>query len=213
LVSLMTDAESPKAILDEIEAGVDANADPAMLAPKLRELIAMLAKDAPERARALRLSGVVKSRLELPGDALGDLAESRRVAVAAKDHSELSNIARETSVVYAWKGDDRSAALELLQSLAFASIHDDKAALARALAETGRIELEGGRYERAAMLFRDIAKGPAKDLPLRQMQRLKVNYCQALNRVGSAAEALTVARQLKSELPQEEVRLVFRGRI
>ena len=209
----MTDEQSPKAILDEIEAEVEANADPTMLAPRLRELIATLAKDAPGRARALRLSGVVKNRLTLPRDALADLAEARRAAVGAKDYGELSNIAREASVVYAWRGNDRSAALELLQALAFASMHDDKAALARALAETGRIELEGGRYERAAMLFRDITDGPAKDLPRRQAQRLKVNYCQALNRIGSAAEALAIARQLKSELPAEEARLAFLVRI
>jgi serine/threonine-protein kinase len=209
----MTDAQEPKAILDEIEAQVDANADPALLAPRLRELIATLANDAPERARALRLSGVVKNRLTLPRDALADLAEARRAAVTDKNYGELSNIAREASVVYAWRGNDRSAALELLQALAFASMHDDKAALARALAETGRIELEGGRYERAATLFRDIAEGPAKDLPPRQMQRLKVNYCQALNRVGAAAEALAIARQLKSALPQAEARLGFLVRI
>jgi tetratricopeptide (TPR) repeat protein len=202
-------AQDSKSILDELETEVDANADPMMLAPRLRELIATLTKNAPERARALRLSGVVKNRLTLPRDALADLAEARRAAVAAKDYGELSNIAREASVVYAWRGNDRSAALELLQALAFASMHDDRASLARALAETGRIELEGGRYERAATLFRDIAEGPAKDLPRRQAQRLKVNYCQALNRTGSAPEALAIARQLKSELPPEEARLGF----
>ncbi len=180
----MTDAQDPKTVLDEIEAEVDANADPTKLAPRLRELIATLAKDSGERARALRLSGVVKNRLTLPRDALADLAEARRAAIAAKDYGELSHIAREASVVYAWRGNDRSAALELLQSLAFAALHDDRRALARALAETGRIELEGGRYERAAMLFREIADSAAKDLPPRQAQRLKVNFCQALNRTG-----------------------------
>jgi eukaryotic-like serine/threonine-protein kinase len=206
-------AKDAKAILDEIDAAVDANADPTTLAPRLRELVSTLATDGPERARALRLSGVVKNRLTLPRDALADLADARRAAIAAKDFGELSNIAREASVVYAWRGNDRSAALELLQALAFASMHDDKVALARALAETGRIELEGGRFERAATLFRDIADGPASDLPRRQAQRLKVNYCQALNRIGSAAEALAIARQLKSELPKEEARLGFLVRI
>ncbi|HZP10175.1 protein kinase domain-containing protein, partial [Methyloceanibacter sp.] len=134
-------------------------------------------------------------------------------AIAAKDYGELSHIAREASVVYAWRGNDRSAALELLQSLAFASIQDNRAALSRALAETGRIELEGGRYERAAMLFREIAKSAAKDLPMRQAQRLKVNFCQALNRTGNADQALAIARQLKSELPAEETRLSFLVRI
>ena len=156
---------------------------------------------------------MIKNRLTLPRDALADLSEARRAAVAAKDYGELSNIAREASVVYAWRGNDRSAALELLQALAFASMHEDKVALARALAETGRIELEGGRYERAAMLFRDIAEGPAKDLPPRQAQRLKVNFCQALNRTGNGDQALAIARQLKSELPAEEARLAFLVRI
>lgn len=209
----MTDVTDPKTILDEIEAEVDANADPVKLAPKLRKLIATLAKDSPACARALRLSGVVKNRLSLPRDALADLAEARRAAVAAKDYGELANIAREASVVYAWRGNDRSAALELLQSLAFAALHDDGRALARALAETGRIELEGGRYERAAMLFREIAESAAKDLPPRQAQRLKVNFCQALNRAGNADQALAIARQVKTELPAEESRLAFLVRI
>jgi tetratricopeptide (TPR) repeat protein len=209
----MTDVTDPKTILDEIEAEVDANADPTKLAPRLRESIATLPKDSPSRARALRLSGVVKNRLTLPRDALADLAEARRAAVAAKDYGELSNIARETSVVYAWRGNDRSAALELLQSLAFATLHDDRGTLSRALAETGRIELESGRYERAAMLFREIADSAAKDLPPRQAQRLKVNVCQALNRTGSAAEALKLARQLKVDLPASESRLAFLARI
>src|SRR5581483_12200559 len=209
----MTDGQTSESALDGIEAEVDANADPGKLAPRLRELLATLPKDSPLRARALRLSGVVKNRLTLPRDALADLVEARRAAVAAKDYGELSNIAREASVVHAWRGNDRSAALELLQSLAFASIQDNRAALSRALAETGRIELEGGRYERAAMLFREIAKSAAKDLPMRQAQRLKVNFCQALNRTGNADQALAIARQLKSELPAEETRLSFLVRI
>jgi eukaryotic-like serine/threonine-protein kinase len=209
----MTDATDPKTILDEIEAAVDANADPTTLAPKLRALLATLPKDSPLRARALRLSGVVKNRLTLSRDALADLTEARRAAVAAKDHAELANIAREASVVYAWRGNDRSAALELLQSLAFASIQDNRVALSRALAETGRIELEAGRYERAAMLFREIAESAAKDLPPRQALRLKVNYCQALNRTGNSDQALAIARQVKSELPAEDSRLGFLVRI
>ncbi len=209
----MTDVQTSASALDAIEAEVDANADPAGLAPRLRELLVTLPQDSPLRARVLRLSGVVKNRLSLPRDALADLAEARRAAIVAKDYGELSNIARESSVVYAWRGNDRCAALELLQSLAFASIQDNRAALSRALAETGRIELEGGRYERAAMLFREIAKSAAKDLPMRQAQRLKVNFCQALNRTGNADQALAIARQLKSELPAEETRLSFLVRI
>ncbi len=209
----MTDVQDPNDTLDEIEAAVDANADPTKLAPKLRELLAVLAKDSAARARALRLSGVVKNRLTLPRDALADLAEARRCAIAAKDYGELSHIAREASVVYAWRGNDRSAALELLQSLAFAAMYDNRSALARALAETGRIELEAGRYERAAMLFREIAGSAKDDLPPRQAQRLKVNFCQALNRTGNADEALALARQLKTELAAEESRLAFLVRI
>ena len=209
----MTDVQDRNSILDEIEAEVDANVDPTKLAPKLRELIPALAKDTAPRARALRLSGVVKNRLTLDAGALADLAEARRCALAAKDYDELSHIAREASVVYAWRGNDRSAALELLQSLAFAAMRNNKGALARALAETGRIELEGGRYERAATLFREIAGSAASDLPPRQALRLKVNVCQALNRTGSAAEALALARQLEAELPAAESRLVFLVRI
>src|SRR3990170_7542459 len=208
-----TKARNPKSPLDEIEEDVDANADPEKLAPKLREVMSKLAKDSADRPRALRLMGVVKNRLSLPRDALADLAEARRCAIQAKDYGELAHIAREASVVYAWRGNDRSAAFELLQSLAFASMHGNRPAIARALAETGRIELEGGRYERAAMLFREIADTASRDLPKRQAQRLRVNFCQALNRTGNAAEALRRARELKEELPKEEARLAFLARI
>jgi tetratricopeptide (TPR) repeat protein len=92
-------------------------------------------------------------------------------------------------------------------------LHGNSSATARALAETGRIELEAGRYERAAMLFREIADTASRDLPKRQAQRLQVNFCQALNRTGDAAEALRRARELKEQLPKEEARLVFLVRI
>ena len=214
---MSTGKRDPKArarsALDTIEAEVDANADPGTLAPKLRALLAKLTSDPAPRARALRLMGVVKNRLSLPQDALADLAEARRSAIEAKDYSELANIAREASVVYAWRGNDRSAALELLQSLAFAFLHDDREAMARALAEAGRIELEGGRYERAAMLFREIADTASRHLPKRQAYRLKVNFCQALNRTGKAAEALDRARELKKDVPATESRLAFLARI
>jgi serine/threonine-protein kinase len=214
---MSTETQDPKAraksALDAIEAEVDANADPATLAPKLRAFLAKSESDPASRARALRLMGVVKNRLSLPQDALADLAEARRAAIEAKDYSELAHIAREASVVYAWRGNDRSAALELLQSLAFAFLHEDRAAMARALAETGRIELEGGRYERAAMLFREIADTASRHLPERQAYRLKVNFCQALNRTGKSAEALARARELKKDLPKAETRLAFLVRI
>ena len=137
---------------------------PMKLAPRLRELIATLPKDSPARARALRLSGVVKNRLTLPRDALADLAEARRAAVAAKDYGEL--------VEHRARGERRLCVARqrpLRRARASASrlpsprCTTTRGALARALAETGRIELEGGRYERAAMLFREIAEGAAKD--------------------------------------------------
>jgi tetratricopeptide (TPR) repeat protein len=204
---------SPKSELDAIEAAIDANADPGALAPKLRTLLAATVGDPSARARTLRLMGVVKNRLSLPQDALADLVEARRSAIEAKDYGELANIAREASVVYAWRGNDRSAALELLQSLAFAFLQEDHAAMARALAEAGRIELEGGRYERACMLFRAITDMASRHLPERQANRLKINFCQALNRTGKPAEALTQARDLIEHLPAAESRLAFLARI
>ena len=214
---MSTNTEDPKAsakaALDAIEAAIDANADPGTLAPKLRALLAEPIGDPSARARALRLMGVVKNRLSLPQDALADLVEARRSAIEAKDYGELANIAREASVVYAWRGNDRSAALELLQSLAFAFLQQDHAATARALAETGRIELEGGRYERACMLFRAIADSASRHLPERQAYRLKINFCQALNRTGKPAEALDQARELIKALPAAESRLAFLARI
>ena len=65
-------------------------------------------------------------------------------------------------MVYAWRGDDRSAALELLPALAYASLAGDTGETARIIAEYGRIELEARRFNNVAMLFRLFARDDAQ---------------------------------------------------
>ena len=110
-------------------------------------------------------------------------------------------------MVYAWRGDDRRAAAELLPALAFASLESDTAEVAKIIAEFGRIELEAQRFGNVAMLFGHLASqsGTLK-LPPREAQHMRVNLCQALNRLGRHAKALEHIAALDADLPENETR-------
>ena len=107
-------------------------------------------------------------------------------------------------MVYAWRGDDRSAALELLPALAYASLAGDTGETARIIAEYGRIELEARRFNNVAMLFRLFAGDTHRlALPQREAQRMKINLCQALNRIGAHEEVLKWAAALHDEIERK----------
>ena len=201
-----------RAVLDALEAEVDARVSSQALAPRLRELIAGLPQDSIHRPRAHRLMGTVLNRLKLDREALTELCLAKRKAEASQsaDYGELAKIGRETAVVYAWRGDDRSAALELLPALAYACLGGDSNETARIIAEYGRIELEARRYGNVAMLFRLLAGNTHKlALPPREAQRMKINLCQALNRIGAHDEVLKWADELCGEIAPEARRLQF----
>ena len=68
---------------------------------------------------------------------------------------------------------------------------------ARIIAEYGRIELEARRFSNVAMLFRLFAGNTHRlALPPREAQRMKINLCQALNRIGAHEEVLTMDRHI-----------------
>lgn len=210
----MTDApQDAKAALDVIEEDVDLRrADPDVLLPKLATILLGLQDNSPHRPRAHRLLGVVHNRLKLDRDALRELREAKALAEAASppNYRELAKIGRETAVIYAWRGDDRRAAAELLPALAFASLEDDEAEVAKIIAEFGRIELEAQRYNNVVMLFRHlVGQGAKLKLPPREAQRVRINLCQALNRIGAYQEALQNTSALHEELPETEPRLNF----
>ncbi|MEZ5873880.1 MAG: serine/threonine-protein kinase [Hyphomicrobiales bacterium] len=205
--------QDAKAALDAIEEDVDLRrADPDVLLPKLATILLGLQDNSPHRPRAHRLLGVVHNRLKLDRDALRELREAKALAESASppNYRELAKIGRETAVIYAWRGDDRRAAAELLPALAFASLEDDEAEVAKIIAEFGRIELEAQRYDNVVMLFRHLAGQGAKlKLPPREAQRVRINLCQALNRIGAYQEALQNTSALHEELPETETRLNF----
>ena len=214
---MTTEPQDTAATLDAIEEIVELRrADADVLLPELATLLLSLQGDSPHRPRVHRLLGVAHNRLKLDRDALRELREARALAQSATppNYRELAKIGRETAVVYAWRGDDRRAAAELLPALAFASLAGDEAEVAKIIAEFGRIELEAQRFDNVAMLFGHlVGKGTALTLPPREMQRVRINLCQALNRLGRHEEALQHVTQLLSELPDEEKRLRFLRRL
>lgn len=214
---MTTDTPDPEAALEALEADVDQRRfDPEILSPRLSELLSRLPPNSEHRPRAHRLLGVVKNRLKLDRDALTELREAKAKAEAASppNYGELAKIGRETAVVHAWRGDDRSAALELLPALAYACLQGDGEETARIIAEYGRIEIEARRFDRVALLLRLFA-GPPTPLPLseREAHRMRINLCQALNRLGEHEEVLQRAASLRGELPAEAKRLQFLTRL
>jgi serine/threonine-protein kinase len=160
--------------------------------------------------------GVVHNRLKLDRDALRLLREAKALAegVAPPNFAELAKIGRETAVVYAWRGDDKAAAAELLPALAFASLAGDEREIAKIIAEFGRIELEAQRFANVAMLFRHlVAQGKDSKLSPREAQRIRINLCQALNRLGAPDEVLQHVAALRAALPDTETRLHFLTRL
>jgi tetratricopeptide (TPR) repeat protein len=207
-----TQDKTLRATLDALEVEVDARVSSQAVAPRLRELLASLAQDSADRPRAHRLMGVVMNRLKLDREALTELraAKAKAEALSPPGYAELAKIGRETAVVYAWRGDDRSAALELLPALAYACLAGDAGESARIIAEYGRIELEARRFGNVAMLLRLFAgKTHGLELPPRETQRMKINLCQALNRIGAHAEVLKWAGELHDELDPQATRLKF----
>jgi len=213
----MTEPKNVSAALDAIEEIVELRrADPDMLLPELATLLLGLQGGSPHRARVHRLMGVVHNRLKLDRDALRELREAKVLAESAKppNYRELAKIGRETAVVYAWRGDDRRAAAELLPALAFASLEGDTAEVAKIIAEFGRIELEAQRFDNVAMLFGHlVSQGTTMKLPPREAQRVRVNLCQALNRLGRHDEAIKHVAALHAELPESETRLRYLTRL
>jgi Protein kinase domain len=214
---MMTEAQDVKADLDAIEVEVEQRSgDLANLKSRLEAVLATLPDNSQHQPRVHRLMGVVSNRRKLDREALKHLAQAKAKAEAASptDFDELIKIGREMAVVHAWRGDDRKAARELLPALAFACLKDDAIEIAKIIAELGRIELEAQRFDNVARLLKRFA-GPASEddpelplsLPELEANRMRINLCQALNRIGEHAEAKARAERLVAKLPEEAKRL------
>ncbi len=202
-----------RAALDAMEQIVELRrAEPDVLLTELATLLLGLQRDSPHRPRVHRLLGVVNNRLKLDRDALRELTEARALAraVSPPNYRELAKIGRETAVVYAWRGDDRRAAAELLPALVFASLEGDAAEIATIIAEYGRIELEAQRFENVAMVFGHLLPESTElTLPDREAHRVRINLCQALNRLGRHEEVPPHVDALRAALSEGEGRLRF----
>jgi hypothetical protein len=220
---MMSEAQDVKSDLDAIEAEVDQKRDDlANSRSRLEAILATLPDNSEHRARTHRLMGVLLNRQKLDRQALKELAQAKAKAEAASpaNFDELIKIGRETAVVHAWRGDDRKAARELLPALAFACLKDDRLEIAKIIAELGRIELEAQRFANVARLLRRFA-GPASEedpklpLPLPELDanRMRINLCQALNRIGEHAEAKARADRLTAKLPEDAKRLRLLARL
>lgn len=199
-------------LTNHFEALVDQRKDSKAMWALLRELWSR-PPPVEQRAKVHRLSGVIRNRLKLDRDALGDLSEAKKLAMAARDYQELAKIGREAAVVCAWRGDDRSAACELLPALTFACLEGDNSEIAKIIAEYGRIEMEARRFDRVALVLRRFVVTSADRLPALEAHRMKINLCQALNQLGEFGDVLGIVAQLKERLPADPNRLQFLTRL
>ena len=197
--------------LKAIEDRIGGRESPQIIAPVMRDLLDKIADDSPDRPRALRLRGILFNRCRDPEKALAHLHQARQKAIEQQNLAETIEAGREIAVVHEWRGEDRDAALALLQAVAVAYLNDNGAATASALAEAGRIELEARRFADAERLFRLVASKAAATLPPREVLRVWINLCQALNRLERHQDALELTAALASDLATQplEKRLAF----
>jgi serine/threonine-protein kinase len=203
-----TEAEF-EAALEVIEAKVNQRQSETELAPKLRSLAQAIPDESPQRPRVLRLRGIVLNRLKDPDKALACLHEARRTATEQDNLAEIAKIGREITVVHAWRGEDRDAALALLRAVAAAYLHDDDAATMLALSEAGRVELEARHFDEAVRLLALLANKIPQALSDYELFRTKINLCQALNRADKPKQALDLANALAGNPPTDNPRLAF----
>jgi serine/threonine-protein kinase len=198
--------------LKAIEDRIFGRESPQTIAPDVRDLLDKIAEDSSHRPHALRLRGIVFNRCRDPEKALALLHQARRKAIEQQNLAEAIEAGREIAVVHSWRGEDRDAALALLQAVAVAYLGDNSAATASALAEAGRIELEARRFAEAERLFRLVANKAAA-LPPREVFRARINLCQALNRLERHKEVLELTGALASDLAkhplEKKERLAF----
>ncbi len=214
---MTAEPQDAKPELDAIEEDVElGQADPDDLLTRLATLLLSLQNDSRHRPRTHRLLSVVHRRRNLHRDALRELGEAKMLAESAEppNYAELAKIGRETATIYGRGGDDQAAAAELLPALAFASLEGDEREVAKIVAEFGRIEFEAQRFGNVVMLLRQlVSQGVNSKLSPRDLRRIRIDLCHALNRLGTYGEVLSHISSLRSSLPKSEVRFQFLTRL
>ena len=149
----------PHPTLDACLAELADNKSAETVLQQLRAIEPSLGTDALTRARFLRARAIATNRLGFASEALGDLHEARRLLEATGTPPSLREIFRAIATVFSWRGESREAALALLRVDRRSVGHDDKAALALALIEGGRLQMEIGRPAEAQALLNRRAGG------------------------------------------------------
>ena len=184
-----TTAPSPDPLAD-LERDVAALAPEAQLLRAV-EAAAAIGEEGGERSvRYFIARGIVENRNGFFESALTTFHKARDMAATANAASHLARISREIARVHTWRGDGRSAALELLRSLVEAEEAGSRADTAAALAEVGRLNLEVGRYEAALGALERAARLAPGVLPAREPARIAVNRCEALLALDRHEECL-----------------------
>ncbi len=213
---MTTEPKDASAALDAMEKIVELQrAEPDMLLPELATLLLGLQGNSRHRPRLLRLLGVVQNRLKHDQEALQELGEAKALAQALSppDYRELAKIGRETALIHALRGNNQRAATELVTALTLAALEGDVAETAKITAAIGHLDLEAGRFDTAALLFRQLLSKEAAKLPPHEAFRARLGLCQAFNRLGRYHEAAKHAATLYEDLPNSEMRRQFLAKL
>ena len=204
----MTDASdsdlNPESVITRCQADLAANLPAEGVLSRLRALEGRLPAAAIVRARFLSARAVAANRLGFPTQALGDLYEARHLLEGEAHHAALAEIDRTVALVYSWRGDGREAALALLRSVAEALAGDDSAAMALALIEAGRVEIEIGRPVDAQRFLAAALRSHGERISKIEKARASVNLVQACvlaGRFGEAAAHLVAVEALLAAAP------------
>lgn len=200
------------AALDEAFRDLDANRKPEEIIGRLRDLESSCQGETREHARLLHARGLALNRLGF--DALSDLYKAADIFQKIGDGAGTAQVWRAIALVHSWRGNAREASLALLRTIAEAS--EDRLNLARAMLETGRLEIEIGRPRDAhRFLSRGLEIGGAL-LQAPEICKARVNALQALVVLGEtdAAEAMLASIDLSGATERlRHLTLLERARI
>ena len=188
----MTDIGTSSDPLAELERGIAALVSPATLWQAV-EAAAALATEGGERSVRYAIArGIIENRNGFFEAALTTLHKARGLAADAETRRHFATISREIARVHTWRGDGRSAALELLRALVEAEESESRFDVAAALAEVGRVNLEVGRYDAALGALERAARLAPGVLSSREPARIAVNRCEALLALDRYEECLAL---------------------
>jgi hypothetical protein len=178
----------PAAVIAECLARLAANAPAEEMLARLRAIEGQLGDQRRLRAQWLRAKAIATNRLGFGGEALGDLSEAKSLLDEA-EHGAKAEVLQTIALVHSWRGEGREAALALLAAIAQSAVVNDRAGIALALIEAGRLQMEIGRPRDSHPLLACALQIGADELPLRERQRAKLNLVQALVASKQKSEA------------------------